>query len=102
MLERLASDTGRRHIRGLWPEESVTTRYEESHGVEGHPPDESLRWDETPIVAVRPASLQLPIDTEITTNRHAYVLISGNNSMEKKYKRFGKSSLGSYKRHVIM
>ena len=31
-----------------------------SHGVEGHPPDESLRWDETPLVAVRPTSLRMP------------------------------------------
>ena len=34
------------------------------HGVESHPPDESLRRDEAPIVAVRPTSLQLPIDME--------------------------------------
>ena len=30
------------------------------HGVEGHPPDESLRWDETPLAAVWLARLQLP------------------------------------------
>ena len=31
------------------------------HGVEGHPPDESLRWDETPLAAVRLARLQVQI-----------------------------------------
>ena len=33
----------------------------EGYGVEGHPPDESLRWDETPLVAVRPTSLQINV-----------------------------------------
>ena len=40
----------------------------QGHGVDGHPPNESLRWDETPLVTVRPTRLQLPIDMEITTN----------------------------------
>ena len=38
------------------------------HGVEGHPPEESLRWDETPLAAVRLARLQLPI-RKFTTPR---------------------------------
>ena len=45
----------------------TNTRLNTSHGVEGHPPDESLRWDETPLVAVRPTSLQLPTVSRITT-----------------------------------
>ena len=39
------------------------------HGVGGYPPDESLRWDETPLAAVRLARIQLPIVTEINTRR---------------------------------
>ena len=27
-----------------------------SHGIEGHPPDKSLRWDETPLVTIWPTS----------------------------------------------
>ena len=33
----------------------------------------SLRWDETRLVAVGPTSLQLPIDTNITTGSMIFV-----------------------------
>ena len=44
----------------------------QGYGVEGHPPDESLRWDETPLVTARPTRLQSPIDMEITTYKYLF------------------------------